>query len=198
MEFDLSQHLTSSDRERDYLRRVSERCITLLFPPNFVQNNPFRHLLREILACKGMSYSERSWYHVPEHGSCHGRLLCTKSASAGNLGVYFSLADQLSLFHSRVSKCSPLASKRALHLLKIFLDMCKAAVLKLLTIPFQKLPFSSCIESGVPCVFSSSVKPLIKCAAINLIKWLDVVSWTCMCPLILCTYGNVKETCELL
>lgn len=57
MEFDLSRHLTSSDRERDYLRRVSERCITLLFPPDFVQNNPFRHLLREILACKGTNYS---------------------------------------------------------------------------------------------------------------------------------------------
>ncbi|XP_021915515.1 sorting nexin-25 isoform X2 [Zootermopsis nevadensis] len=52
VEFNLSTHLTSSARERDYLRRVSERCIALLFPPNYIQNSPVKHLLREILACK--------------------------------------------------------------------------------------------------------------------------------------------------
>jgi hypothetical protein len=58
VEFDLPAHLTSSDRERDYLRRVSERCIALFFPPNYVENSPVKHLLREILACKGMCYIE--------------------------------------------------------------------------------------------------------------------------------------------
>ncbi|PSN49063.1 Sorting nexin-25 [Blattella germanica] len=52
LEFDLSLHLTSSDHERDYLRRVSGHLIDLLFPSTYMQNKPVKHILREILACK--------------------------------------------------------------------------------------------------------------------------------------------------
>ncbi|KAJ4442220.1 hypothetical protein ANN_12086 [Periplaneta americana] len=52
VEFDLSPQLTSPTRERDYLRRVSEHCIPLLFPPHYTQSGPVKLLLREILACK--------------------------------------------------------------------------------------------------------------------------------------------------
>nr|CAD7262885.1 unnamed protein product [Timema shepardi] len=48
----LPRHLESPERERDYLRKMSEHVIHYLFPPCYSQASPIRQLVREVLVCK--------------------------------------------------------------------------------------------------------------------------------------------------
>lgn len=51
--FVLSPHLSSPDAELHYLRQISELIIMFLMPRCY-SFSPASHLMREILACKGM------------------------------------------------------------------------------------------------------------------------------------------------
>nr|CAD7404520.1 unnamed protein product [Timema poppensis] len=50
----LPRHLESPERERDYLRKMSEHVIHYLFPPCYSQASPIRQLVREVLVCKAI------------------------------------------------------------------------------------------------------------------------------------------------
>nr|CAD7459223.1 unnamed protein product [Timema tahoe] len=50
----LPRHLESPERERDYLRKMSEHVIHYLFPPCYSAASPIRHLVREVLTCKAI------------------------------------------------------------------------------------------------------------------------------------------------
>ena len=46
--------LSSPEAERQYLRKVAELCLMFLFSPEYMALDPVRHLLRELLVCKGI------------------------------------------------------------------------------------------------------------------------------------------------
>lgn len=46
--------LTSPEAERQYLRKVAELCLMFLFSSEYMALDPVRHLLRELLVCKGI------------------------------------------------------------------------------------------------------------------------------------------------
>ena len=53
--FHLVPQLSSPERERNFLRRLSEYLLLKCLPPRYYECLPLRTLLRELLACKGIS-----------------------------------------------------------------------------------------------------------------------------------------------
>jgi hypothetical protein len=81
---------------------------------------------------------------VPQHGSCRGKFVIWNQHPLATWNPS-SPEAYCTLFHRKVSKCSPRASKQFQHLKKMFLDTIRNYLIQILTIYLRK-SFNSCKE----------------------------------------------------
>lgn len=107
---------------------------------------------------------QRSNYHVPQHGSYHGKFITYKVCIHQEIRVRVNPAVQFNLFQGNVLKCLPPASKHTSHFQKIFLNIWQSASLEILEIYLLQVPLwilvltiSCCFKNRVPIILHTLI-----------------------------------------